>query len=45
MPNKTWSNPDEFEEAAKKLAGLFVDNFQKYTEGVDDAVMAAGPKI
>jgi phosphoenolpyruvate carboxykinase (ATP) len=45
MPRNTWADPDQFEQAAKTLAGLFVDNFEKYAEGVDAAVMAAGPTV
>lgn len=44
-PHNTWADTDQFEQAAKTLAGLFVDNFQKYAAGVDAAVMAAGPTV
>ncbi|MHC4956858.1 MAG: phosphoenolpyruvate carboxykinase [Planctomycetota bacterium] len=43
IPNRTWSDQAGYDTAAKKLAGLFKDNFGKYADGVDDAVAKAGP--
>ena len=31
-------------ETAKKLAQMFVNNFEKYAEGVNDEILAAAPK-
>ncbi len=45
VPKNTWSNSDDFEKTANKLASLFVDNFKKYHEGVSSEVIAAGPKV
>lgn len=45
-PRDTYSNPVEWEEKAKKLARLFVDNFEKFTHNpVGKALEEAGPKL
>ncbi len=42
-PKKTWSDPAAYDETAKKLAGLFQKNFEKY-ENMDRKIVEAGPK-
>ena len=44
-PRYTWANRDEYDMAAKKLANMFVDNFKKYADQVDDEILHAAPKI
>jgi len=44
-PNLTWSDQSAYEAQARKLAGLFHENFKEFEGDVDDAVRAAGPKI
>ncbi len=44
VPKNTWSDKEEFTRTAKKLAGLFVDNFEKYAAGVKQEVREAGPQ-
>ena len=39
----TWSDPAAYDETARKLAGMFADNFQQYAEDVTPGVAAAGP--
>ena len=34
-----------FRMEARKLAGLFVKNFVRFENGVNDKVKAAGPKV
>ena len=43
-PRYTWANRDEYDTAAKKLAQMFVTNFEKYAPGVSDEILAAAPK-
>jgi phosphoenolpyruvate carboxykinase (ATP) len=42
-PRSLWENPDAYDEAATKLAQLFVTNFQRFS-GVSLAVADAGPR-
>ena len=42
-PRFTWSNKDEYDVAAKKLANMFVDNFKNYTDQVDEEILQAAP--
>jgi phosphoenolpyruvate carboxykinase (ATP) len=44
LPRKTWPNGAEYDKTAKKLAGLFRENFKTYEAGCSAAVVAAGPK-
>ena len=43
-PRYTWANRDEYDAAAKKLAIMFVSNFEKYAGGVSPEILAAAPK-
>lgn len=40
-PRKTWANPADYDEQAKKLVQMFSDNFAQYLEAIDDEVRAA----
>jgi phosphoenolpyruvate carboxykinase (ATP) len=42
-PRDTWADKAAYDAAAKKLARLFVDNFQKYEDGTGAEVRAASP--
>ena len=45
-PRDTYNNADEWNEKANKLAGLFVKNFEKYTDSEEGkALVAAGPSV
>ncbi len=42
-PESTWQNKEAYLEAANSLAGIFADNFKKYSGLVDDKIISAGP--
>jgi phosphoenolpyruvate carboxykinase (ATP) len=44
QPRRTWKNPEEYDQAARHLAGLFQANFKPFAPRVPEAVRAAGPK-
>ena len=45
-PRDTYENPAEWTEKATKLGGLFIKNFDKYTDNEEgQALVAAGPQI
>lgn len=43
-PRATWKDPAEYDEVARKLAGMFAENFEQYLEYVSPEVLAAGPE-
>jgi len=43
IPRDTWSDGSKYDAAAKRLAGLFNDNFEQYRKGSSDAIINAGP--
>lgn len=42
-PRSTWVDKDAYDAQAKKLAGMFIDNFAKFVDYVDDDVRASAP--
>ncbi len=43
VPRQAWPDKDRYDATARKLAQLFIDNFQKYES--NDEVRAAGPNV
>jgi phosphoenolpyruvate carboxykinase (ATP) len=44
-PRSTWANPAEYDAMAAKLVDLFVENFARFADAVDEGVRQAGPKL
>lgn len=44
-PKNTWSNPEQYDLKAAKLAELFNQNFKKYIDRASPEVLKAAPKI
>jgi phosphoenolpyruvate carboxykinase (ATP) len=44
-PWESWSDRAAWEAAARRLAGMFADNFRAYESGVSDEIRAAGPRL
>ena len=40
---KTWKDPDAYEQAAKQLAGLFIENFKQFKDLATKKLVSAGP--
>ena len=43
IPENAWDDKEEYEKTARKLAGLFHENFAKYADQASDAIKSAGP--
>ena len=43
VPRDTWADGAAYDAKAKKLADLFLQNFETYADGVNEEVLAAGP--
>ena len=45
VPRNTWKDGAAFDQTARKLAGLFQENFSQYSGDAADAIRAAGPRV
>ena len=43
-PRATWADPAAYDTQARKLAEMFVKNFEQFAEHVDASVRQAGPR-
>ena len=39
----TWADKDAYDEQARRLVGMFADNFESFASRVPDSVRAVGP--
>jgi phosphoenolpyruvate carboxykinase (ATP) len=44
-PKNTWSDGDAYDAQARKLAGMFVENFKQFEAEVSDEVKAGAPRL
>ncbi len=44
-PRSTWPDPRAYDEQARKLAAMFIDNFKQFADEVAPEVLAAGPRV
>jgi phosphoenolpyruvate carboxykinase (ATP) len=45
QPRATWADGAAYDAQAKKLAGMFRDNFAQFEDSVSDDVRGAGPRV
>lgn len=45
ISKNTWRDGEAFDKQARKLANLFIKNFEKYKEGSSQAIINAGPAV
>jgi phosphoenolpyruvate carboxykinase (ATP) len=44
-PRNTWEDKTAYDQQARRLAHMFIDNFQQFEDMVDEDIRAAGPRI
>ena len=45
LPRNTWKDPAKYDATARKLAGLFHENFKTYAAKANQEVLAAAPRV
>jgi phosphoenolpyruvate carboxykinase (ATP) len=44
-PRNTWKDKGAYDAAARKVAGMFVKNFEKFADQASDEILSAAPKV
>ncbi len=44
QPRNTWADKDAYDAQARKLAGLFVNNFEAYRDAASEEILSASPR-
>ena len=44
-PRKTWASPEKYDETAKKLAAMFIKNFEQFKAGAKVDYSPYGPRL
>ena len=44
-PRNIWSDGNNYDKTALKLAKMFKNNFKKFEKGIDKEIVKAGPNI
>jgi phosphoenolpyruvate carboxykinase (ATP) len=45
QPKQTWKDPHAYDLQAKRLAGMFADNFSQFADDVPREVRESGPRL
>jgi len=45
VPTNAWRNPSDYQATAKKVANLFIKNYEKYELASPPEIKAAGPRV
>ena len=44
-PRDTWQDKAAYDRQARRLAGMFAENFAQFESGVSAAIRQAGPRV
>ncbi len=45
IPRNTWKDPNAYDQKARQLAQMFIENFKKFESEASEAILKASPKI